>query len=103
MNMEGALHMPTYRSNSQDCMRRPNTGCGCSAKPPVMPYPAYTNGQNSCSCPGSHDELAGMPLAMAYVPWQPWRCPYEAEKGLHRGTIFEDLDKPFRGMGGCNR
>lgn len=40
-------------------------------------------------------------VTMAYVPWTKWRNIYEAEKGLRRGTIFQDLDKPFRGIGGC--
>ncbi|MBU3841299.1 MAG: spore coat associated protein CotJA [Candidatus Ruminococcus intestinipullorum] len=44
-----------------------------------------------------------MPLAMAYVPWQNWQDIYEVHKGIHRGTIFEELDKPFFGRGGCNR
>ena len=43
-----------------------------------------------------------MPIAMAYVPWQSWRHIYEAGKGFHRGTIFEELDLPFKGKGGCN-
>lgn len=38
----------------------------------------------------------------AYVPWQSWRHIYEAGKGFHRGTIFEELDLPFKGKGGCN-
>ena len=42
-----------------------------------------------------------MVLAMAYVPWQEWRNLYSAEKGFCRGTIFEELDKPFLGKGGC--
>ncbi len=42
-----------------------------------------------------------MPIAMAYVPWQMWRDIYDAEKALHRGTIFQELDKPFLGAGGC--
>lgn len=42
-----------------------------------------------------------MVLAMAYVPWQVWQEIYDAEKGLRRGTIFRELDKPFQGMGGC--
>lgn len=45
--------------------------------------------------------LDQMPVTMAYVPWTKWRNIYEAEKGLRRGTIFQDLDKPFRGIGGC--
>ncbi|HJB19395.1 MAG TPA: spore coat associated protein CotJA [Candidatus Bariatricus faecipullorum] len=44
-----------------------------------------------------------MPLAMAYVPWQNWRNLYDIHKGFTRGTIFEELDKPFYGKGGCNR
>ena len=44
-----------------------------------------------------------MALAMAYIPWQEWKYIYDAEKGLHRGTIFEELDKPFEGRGGCKR
>ena len=27
---------------------------------------------------------------------------YEAGKGFHRGTIFEELDLPFKGKGGCD-
>lgn len=49
------------------------------------------------------DKLYGFPLAMAYVPWQSWCNIYDVEKGFHRGTIFEELDKPFLGRGGCNR
>ena len=39
--------------------------------------------------------MAGYPLAMAYVPWQQWKTPYDPAKGLSRGTIFEELDLPF--------
>jgi hypothetical protein len=41
-----------------------------------------------------------MPLAMAYVPWQQWQNIYEPCRALERGTIFEELDKPFLGKGG---
>ena len=43
------------------------------------------------------------PLAMAYVPWQTWRNIYDAEKALCQGTIFQELDLPFRGIGGCQK
>lgn len=46
------------------------------------------------------DSLNGMPLAMAYVPWQQWQNIYEPCRALERGTIFEELDKPFLGKGG---
>ena len=54
-----------------------------------------------CGC--RYDALEDFPIAMAYVPWQKWRNLYEPCKGLQRGTIFEDLSKPFHGRGGCNR
>ena len=38
-----------------------------------------------------------MPIAMAYVPRQSWQKIYENDKGFMRGTIFEQLDKPFKG------
>lgn len=37
------------------------------------------------------------PIGMGYVPWQDFRDLYEPEKGLHAGTIFMELDKPFTG------
>lgn len=55
----------------------------------------------SCRC--REDELAGMPLAMAYVPWQTWCDIYASREGFSRGTVFAQLDKPFYGRGGCNR
>ncbi len=52
-------------------------------------------------CPGKDDPLAGMPIAMAYVPWQFFRDTYEPDKALQYGTIFPELNKPFYGKGGC--
>lgn len=82
--------MPNYRYNTPDYMRRNNNG---------RPFP--TSGKSCCEPKVERDPLQGMPLAMAYVPWQEWRSLYEPEKGFHQGTIFEELDKPFRGTGGC--
>lgn len=45
-------------------------------------------------------ELEDMPLAMAYVPWQKWCSIHKAEHGFCHGTIFKELDRPFRGIGG---
>ncbi len=70
-------------------MRR--SSCSCVTPMPVCPYQR------------ERDILRGMPIAMAYVPWQEWRNIYEIQKGFRRGTIFEELDKPFQGKGGCNR
>ncbi len=67
-------------------------GCGCN------------RGAGDASCPGrmsgrcrvhGEDRLAGMPLAMAYVPMQEWRNLYDLEPGFERGTLFKELDFPF--------
>ena len=34
---------------------------------------------------------------MGYVPWQRWEEIYDMEKALYQGTIFCNLDKPFKG------
>ena len=96
--------MQNYRSNTNDYMRRGNYGQGCrmnnSNKPVSAPCPSYAETSPCCD---RDDALEGMPLAMAYVPWQNWRRIYDTEKAFCRGTIFEELDKPFRGMGGCSQ
>ena len=38
-----------------------------------------------------------LPLAQATIGIQKWQDVYECDKALVRGTIFEQLDKPFRG------
>lgn len=58
------------------------------------------NDNNSDDCRKTRDELRGMPLAMGYVPWQTFECTYEPAQGLHAGTIFPELDKPFYGRRG---
>lgn len=88
--------MPNYRSNMNDYGRRQN--CGCT--PPQAPYANYRQ-PNECS---DHDDvLDGLALAMAYVPWQNWECPFEIENVLCHGTIFPQLDKPFCRIGGTRR
>ena len=41
--------------------------------------------------------LSNKPLAMAYVPWQPFENVLDAHCGLEQGSIFEDLVFPFIG------
>ena len=36
-------------------------------------------------------------LAMVYSPVQEWKDIYCGEKALERGTLFAELDKPFKG------
>ena len=37
------------------------------------------------------------PIGMGYVPWQEFKDLNEPERGLHAGTIFMELEKPFTG------
>ena len=57
-------------------------------------------------CGHGEDGMNGFSLAMVYSPHQHWRNLYDEETGLKRGTIFEELDKPFHGPacmgGGCD-
>lgn len=47
-------------------------------------------------CPeNANDEVRGMPIAMAYVPWQQWGDVYTAECALAHGTVFPELVKPW--------
>lgn len=41
--------------------------------------------------------LKDLPLAMAYVPFQPLAGTYEQDEALKAGTLFPNLDKPFLG------
>lgn len=57
-----------------------------------------------------YDALQGMPLAMAYVPWQSWQNVFDGARGLEQGSIFEELVFPFeyagpgcRNTGSCRR
>lgn len=69
-----------------------------------------TTGRNECGnvrvttdcndCGDTSDTLRGKAIAMAYVPWQQFGCTYEPMQGLHAGTIFPELDKPFYGRRG---
>ncbi len=92
-----------------------NSDCGCSPRMPQRSN-AYTSGMNQRPmmnrppmhhhCPGNPDKtdsLAGMAIAMAYVPWQFMHDTYEPDKALQCGTIFPELHKPFMGKGGCPR
>lgn len=65
----------------------------------------YNNQINStasdCACNAYSNDMFGFPLAMAYVPWQPWCNLYSTEQALNKGTLFQDLDLDFMGRR-CN-
>ena len=49
----------------------------------------------NCNCHPNPSADAGLVLARATVPMQPWETIYNPEKALKQGTIFPNLDKPF--------
>ena len=83
---------------------------------PTMGVPIYLNNchcENLCEWAGEDTarplpvEDCGIPeapfgdwpVAMAYVPMQPWGEPYDYVTALERGTLFPSLDLPFEGGG----
>ena len=51
------------------------------------------------STAGDSTPVDELPLAMAYVPMQQWKEPFDGEQGLSAGTIFPELVLPFKGRG----
>lgn len=77
----------------------PNTECGCPPTPEPVCVPNYNRVESDCGCRerSMNDPLAGMPLAMAYVPWQTFCNLFDEHEAFHNGTIFKDLDLDFYG------
>ena len=97
--------------NNNPYMRRANCGCGnnnnsCNSNSCManndgrnlsMSAPVY---RERSGCSDRDDALDGMPIAMAYVPWQEWREICDLEKALCQGTIFQELNLEFLGRKG---
>lgn len=50
--------------------------------------------------PNNYDNFGAYPyqsVGMTYVPMQKWSRPLRLEDGFYKGTVFQDLDKPFLG------
>ncbi len=83
----GEGDMPRVERNE-----RPSCGCGRGHSCPLS--------ESRRSCGGGMSRSYGLvdfPLAMVYSPIQEWRNVYDEKKGLTRGTIFAELDKPLEG------
>lgn len=50
---------------------------------------------HTCNCHPDPSAEAGLTLAMATIPIQPWEKPYDPETALRQGTMFPGLNKPF--------
>ncbi|MBO5248379.1 MAG: spore coat associated protein CotJA [Clostridia bacterium] len=59
---------------------------------PVKPQPPKPE---ECNCDLSC--VDDLPVGATYAPMQKFRKLYSPEEALCRGTLFEELDLPFRG------
>lgn len=102
--MDDGCECRTEECRMEDRRREKDCGCKTECNQECRKTEECNKREEKKSC-GCHreDSLSGLPLAMAYVPWQEWRKIYDVCEGFHRGTIFEELDMPFLGKGGCNR
>ena len=102
---------PPQMGQSRPNMNVGNRGCGMQ-----KPYPQPENNcceppqcctppDKDCDCgnkkpdpdcvPSKKDPIAGMALAMAYVPWQDYKNICPEEEAWCKGTIFAQLDLDF--------
>ena len=96
--------MPNYRYNTPDYMRQNSSnGCHIGGNRTMSASVSSSTLSRSCCNTREHDKLSGLPIAMAYVPWQEWCSLYEVEKGFRCGTIFAELNLPFCWKGGGSR
>ena len=87
--------MPNYRYQASNC-------CGNSMRNVSLSVPSGSSCHEH-ACSDNTSNISMQVLAMAYVPIQKFQCLYDPPKGLHAGTIFAELDKPFLGTGGVLR
>ena len=76
--------------------------CCCENAAQNTSQNASQNADKICECkPSVHDQLAGMALVMAYIPWQDYKDIDSEADGWKNGTIFCQLDFDFMARG-CN-
>lgn len=91
------------RRMNQRVSYQPVGNCGCQNRANMTSNCACNQncGENGsvARCPEMvNDPLCGMPLAMAYVPWQRFENLYEECTAIYHGTLFRDLDLDFYGV-----
>ena len=66
---------------------------------PMTPGTPDARMGNPPCAPGDTDSGIGnnLSLAMVYSPKQYWRNLFDTDRALQEGTLFRELDFPFRG------
>lgn len=105
-----------YRRTSNTCTSTPTTAANCYPAKPIcetavpVPLPSFPDcecmeqssiASSKTPCSGQKDQLQGLALAIAYVPWQHYQNLYDPCMAFKRGTIFQELDLEFCGRR-CN-
>ena len=85
-------NMPNCNMSRYDMTRGMNNDMPCHMSGDMNRYMRESG--NSCEC--GHD-CDAYPIAMGYVPWQEFKDLHDPDRGLHAGTIFMELEKPFTG------
>lgn len=98
MASEPVIPMGPQMSSQMGAQR--TSQMGAQMPPQMPPQMASQTASQTVRGMAGWDALAGLPLAMGYVPMQQWGQTYELSQGFQRGTIFPDLDLPFI-MGRC--
>ena len=88
-NMKTGYNM----NRNMDC--NGTSKCGC--KDNHMEGECKSDHATKCGCDRGNEHVDKMAPGMAFVPWQQWTDIYDIDKAIHRGTIFEELDKPYIG------
>ncbi len=76
------------------CCTPPDNDC-CEPQPPDNDCCCKNNKPDPDCVPSKKDPIAGMALAMAYVPWQDYKNICPEEEAWCKGTIFAQLDLDF--------
>lgn len=86
-----------YYNRGQSNGRRP--GCNQMMNGQMMSGVSGAGAMNRRhdGCNPANEPVDQMTIGMGYVPWQKWQKIYELDEALSRGTIFEELDKPYLG------
>ncbi len=83
--------------------RQPHTSCSAPSMKHCNCHSCNTeqngNNDNIWQDNGTFDSinLGNLPIAMCYVPYQRWKTTYSPDQALTAGTLFPELNLPFKG------
>ena len=91
-----------YRGRNQMSVNMNQPCSSCRNAGPNKKDDKHDKEMNSCPCHKDGcdigtDHVDKMNPAMAFVPWQKWGELFDMCDAFECGTIFKDLNKPWRG------